>query len=79
MGSEVWVSIDAEKLYEEAKRILLNRFCNFCRKSQREVKYLIASGEPGDPRAAHICEECVAISAEIIKEEDKKKAKAPCP
>jgi ATP-dependent Clp protease ATP-binding subunit ClpX len=42
-----------------------NMYCSFCGKNQAEVKKLIASPR-GD---CFICDECVAICAEIIKEE----------
>ncbi|MEY4418417.1 MAG: hypothetical protein RIQ88_855, partial [Actinomycetota bacterium] len=43
--------------------------CNFCSKSQKQVIKLIAG--PG----VYICNECVALSVEIIDEEVAKKAK----
>ena len=42
--------------------------CSFCGKSQKNAKKLIAS--PGGE--AFICDECIAICREIIKEEDNK-------
>ena len=42
--------------------------CTFCGKQQREVKKLIASPN-GD---AFICDDCVRICADIIKEESTK-------
>ena len=37
--------------------------CSFCRKSQKDVKKLIAGPD------SYICDECVALCAEIISEE----------
>ena len=44
--------------------------CSFCGKSQKNAKKLIAS--PGGE--AFICDECIAICREIIKEEENKTA-----
>lgn len=46
-----------------------NNFCSFCGKPQKNAKKFIAS-PTGD---AFICDECVMICKEIIKEEDKAK------
>ena len=43
-------------------------FCDFCRKSQDEVAQII-----GGPDNIAICNECVAICVELIKEEEDKK------
>lgn len=40
--------------------------CSFCKKSQEEVRRLIAG-----PRGVYICDECIALCQEIL-EEDKK-------
>ncbi|MCC9869022.1 ATP-dependent Clp protease ATP-binding subunit ClpX, partial [Streptococcus agalactiae] len=41
----------------------MNVYCSFCGKSQDEVKKIIAGN------GVFICNECVALSQEIIKEE----------
>jgi ATP-dependent Clp protease ATP-binding subunit ClpX len=40
-------------------------YCSFCSKSQHEVKRLIAGP------AVFICDECVKLCAEIVRDEDK--------
>ena len=40
--------------------------CSFCRKPQSEVQKLIAS--PSDGSRAYICDECIAVCANIVKE-----------
>ena len=40
--------------------------CSFCKKSQEEVRRLIAG-----PGGVYICDECIALCQEIL-EEDKK-------
>lgn len=42
-------------------------FCSFCGKSQETVRNLIAGP------AVFICDECVILCAEIVKEEDAKR------
>lgn len=37
--------------------------CSFCAKSEREVRKLVAGAAGG-----HICDECVSIAAQIIRE-----------
>ncbi len=37
--------------------------CSFCGKSQKEVKHLIAG-----PSATAVCDECVALCVDILKE-----------
>ena len=39
--------------------------CSFCGKSQEQVRRLIAG-----PGAVYICDECIALGREIIKESD---------
>lgn len=46
-------------------------FCDFCGKSEFEVKQLISG-----PREICICCECVDLCVDIIKEEDAKKDSA---
>ena len=43
--------------------------CSFCGKAQREVQTLIAG------QSAHICDECVTLSAEVVA--DRKRAARP--
>ena len=38
--------------------------CSFCNKTQEQVRKLIAG-----PNGAYICDECIAICADIIEEE----------
>jgi ATP-dependent Clp protease ATP-binding subunit ClpX len=45
-----------------------NLFCSFCGKNQKEVKKLIAGP------AVYICDECIQLCGEIIKEENEKEA-----
>lgn len=47
--------------------------CSFCRKSQKVVRKLVAGPD------VYICDECVALSAEIIDEEARPKEPAPVP
>src|ERR687896_1751982 len=54
----------------EAKNTL---YCSFCGKSQHEVRKLIAGPN------VFICNECVELCADIIKEEDRKTRKAAGP
>ena len=49
----------------------LLRYCNFCAKSQMEVKHLIAG-----PRV-YICEECVDLCVKIIKDRETDAAENP--
>lgn len=39
--------------------------CSFCKKTDREVGLLIAA-DKGTPRAAKICNECVAVCVNIL-------------
>lgn len=39
------------------------RACSFCGKNQHEVKHLLAAPE------AHICNECVELSVQLIRED----------
>ncbi|MGH6912793.1 MAG: ClpX C4-type zinc finger protein, partial [Geminicoccales bacterium] len=48
-------------------------YCSFCGKSQHEVRKLIAGPN------VFICNECVELCADIIKEEDRKNRKAAGP
>src|SRR5918992_6223991 len=48
-------------------------YCSFCGKSQHEVRKLIAGPN------VFICNECVELCADIIKEEDRKVRKASGP
>lgn len=54
----------------EEKRETLH-YCNFCGKSQMEVKHLIAG-----PRV-HICEECVDLCVKIVKDREADAAENP--
>ena len=49
----------------------LLRYCNFCSKSQMEVKHLIAG-----PRV-YICEECVDLCVKIIEARETDAAENP--
>ena len=47
--------------------------CSFCGKTQDEVKKLVAGP------TVYICNECVALCNDILKEEDKGEVKSPAP
>ena len=40
---------------------------DFCLKNQHEVAHLVA----GPKNAVHICDECIALAAEIVEEQTK--------
>ncbi|HET6519800.1 MAG TPA: ClpX C4-type zinc finger protein, partial [Geminicoccaceae bacterium] len=48
-------------------------YCSFCGKSQHDVKKLIAGPN------VFVCNECVELCADIIKEEDKKTRRSSSP
>lgn len=41
--------------------------CSFCKKAQEEVPSLVSSRDEG--RRAYICNECVAVCADILKDD----------
>ena len=53
-----------------------NLICSFCGKNQKEVKKLIAGrsdkDEQGQSHAVYICDECIGLCQDIIKDEVKK-------
>ena len=55
------------------RRREIDAYCSFCGKSQHEVRKLIAGPN------VFICNECVELCADIIKEEDRKNRKAAGP
>ncbi len=46
------------------------RFCDFCGKHQDYVLYMLAGPK------VHICEECVEVCVNVIKESEEKKKEA---
>ena len=46
-------------------------YCTFCAKSQHDVRQLIAG-----PGTVFICDECVEICADIVREKREREAKA---
>ncbi len=56
---------DAGSSLREGEKLERVIFCDFCGKSQHYVKVMIAA-----PRIAHICDECVELCAQIIKERE---------
>ena len=53
--------------------------CSFCGKTQDEVKKLIAGHSlldaDGKEQPVYICDECIALCGDVIKEEIKKRTR----
>lgn len=53
-------------------------FCNFCQRTAKKVKYLIAGPNLPMTGSTHICDQCIDVAHELVEEkkaEDAKKEK----
>jgi hypothetical protein len=69
LNNELYEVVDKAQKYDELLKIQ-GRFdslvCNFCGKTQHQVKKLIAGPD------VYICDECVGLCTEILEEEQQK-------